>query len=494
MKIEQKYWDMAKYEPLTYLEVANKAIELQIEAQEQAQPVSWNTKYTDSTPKLSVGNSAFEDWFQAQPFATQTGIKQTCRDSYAAGMGDPLVTYATTQAQPEPLSSNFIQTVPDRCDRILWRGNYYHLPIKTSVAQPQPADPHAALRTEYAKQVALGTTGFYLWEFHIKSSGEWLAVTMGGRPIEPSWFKDVQYRYTDVSCYVSKDGEPADPHATLRAEYAKQMAEGTTGFYLWEYRFSSNQAWTPLDHEEFFPDHRYRCTDISCMVSKDGEPAIRMLRTEALALQRQTKDTHDWYSGKMSLPWEGEVFCFDANVIYIYKTESIIKLDGKMVTPAQAMAEWKAKKDTHDIWYKNCGMSEMWVQDPNYFRWHAKTVNDSEYEIRTKQPKLTQIDWSRVPVGVMTKAGEFRGAYLDDSGYLMVDRGRSDTSGILVYPPEEKTLRLAPASEQKWIAVQDDAGGLYEGLSYAKQYDHMLCPISYKVIGLADGYTDGGDI
>jgi hypothetical protein len=230
------------------------------------------------------------------------------------------------------------------------------------------------------------------------------------------------------------------------------------------------------------------------MVSKDGEPAIRMLRTEALALQRQTKDTHDWYSGKMSLPWEGEVFCFDANVIYIYKTESIIKLDGKMVTPAQAMAEWKAKKDTHDIWYKNCGMSEMWVQDPNYFRWHAKTLNDSEYEIRTKQPKLTQIDWSRVPVGVMTNAGEFRGAYLDDSGYLMVDRGRSDTSGILVYPPEEKTLRLAPASEQKWIAVQDDAGGLYEGLSYAKQYDHMLCPISYKVIGLADGYTDGGDI
>jgi hypothetical protein len=69
----------------------------------QAQPVSWNTKYTDSTPKLSVGNSAFEDWFQAQPFATQTGIKQMCRDSYAAGMGDPLVTYVTTQAQPEPV-------------------------------------------------------------------------------------------------------------------------------------------------------------------------------------------------------------------------------------------------------------------------------------------------------------------------------------------------------------------------------------------------------
>jgi hypothetical protein len=57
--------------------------------------VGWrDLKYEDSTPKLSVGNSAFEDWFQSQPFATQVGIKQMCRDSYAAGMGDPLVTYA----------------------------------------------------------------------------------------------------------------------------------------------------------------------------------------------------------------------------------------------------------------------------------------------------------------------------------------------------------------------------------------------------------------
>jgi hypothetical protein len=50
--------------------------------------------YKDSTPLLSVGSSAFEDWFQQQPFATLSGIKQMCRDAYAAGMGDPLVTYA----------------------------------------------------------------------------------------------------------------------------------------------------------------------------------------------------------------------------------------------------------------------------------------------------------------------------------------------------------------------------------------------------------------
>ena len=54
--------------------------------------------YKDSTPKLNVGDSAFEDWFQAAPFACQVGIKQISRDSYAAGMGDPLVTYASPKA------------------------------------------------------------------------------------------------------------------------------------------------------------------------------------------------------------------------------------------------------------------------------------------------------------------------------------------------------------------------------------------------------------
>lgn len=51
--------------------------------------------YTDSTPHLHIGDSAFEDWFQQQPFACQPGIKQIARDAYAAGMGDPLVVAKT---------------------------------------------------------------------------------------------------------------------------------------------------------------------------------------------------------------------------------------------------------------------------------------------------------------------------------------------------------------------------------------------------------------
>lgn len=49
--------------------------------------------YVDSTPLLHVGDSAFEDWYQQHPKAC-TGDKQLARDAYAAGMGDPLVTYA----------------------------------------------------------------------------------------------------------------------------------------------------------------------------------------------------------------------------------------------------------------------------------------------------------------------------------------------------------------------------------------------------------------
>ena len=35
----------------------------------------------------------------------------------------------------ETLTDSFVQQVPDKCDRIVWRGSYYHLP---PAAQPAP--------------------------------------------------------------------------------------------------------------------------------------------------------------------------------------------------------------------------------------------------------------------------------------------------------------------------------------------------------------------
>lgn len=95
----------------------------------QPEPVAIGMRdatYKDSTPKLHVGDSAFEDWFQAQPFATQTGVKQMCRDSYAAGMGDPLVTYATPPEPVEPtcqvknLDTGELKTMTREAAKKLW--------------------------------------------------------------------------------------------------------------------------------------------------------------------------------------------------------------------------------------------------------------------------------------------------------------------------------------------------------------------------------------
>lgn len=49
---------------------------------------------------------------------------------------------AIQQAESESLTDTFVQTVPDKCDRILWRGRYLHLPIP----YPAPGVPDDVVR------------------------------------------------------------------------------------------------------------------------------------------------------------------------------------------------------------------------------------------------------------------------------------------------------------------------------------------------------------
>lgn len=37
-------------------------------------------------------------------------------------------------ARAEALTTTYVQQVPDHCDRITWRGSYFHLPIATPQA------------------------------------------------------------------------------------------------------------------------------------------------------------------------------------------------------------------------------------------------------------------------------------------------------------------------------------------------------------------------
>ncbi len=44
----------------------------------------------------------------------------------------------------EPLTDSYVQMVPDKCDRIVWRNHYYHLPLTT----PQPTQAQAGAQPD----------------------------------------------------------------------------------------------------------------------------------------------------------------------------------------------------------------------------------------------------------------------------------------------------------------------------------------------------------
>lgn len=45
--------------------------------------------------------------------------------------------YLRSQQEPEVGKLGFVQTVPDHCDRITWRGAYLHLPLTSAPAVPK---------------------------------------------------------------------------------------------------------------------------------------------------------------------------------------------------------------------------------------------------------------------------------------------------------------------------------------------------------------------
>jgi hypothetical protein len=167
---------------------------------------------------------------------------------------------------------------------------------------------------------------------------------------EPSDQSGERVRHTQEAGRIE-----VDPHATLRAEYAKQVKDGTTGFYLWELMTTANpDVWQRKmtgEKPDWTATTQYRYIDISCMVSKDGEPAIRMLRTDAQELQAELGDTVEWshattdgrsYTGYAT---NNKSIRFSlATGTYTYRT---IKLDGRMVTPTHSqIAEWREEFET----------------------------------------------------------------------------------------------------------------------------------------------------
>ena len=222
---------------------------------------------------------------------------------------------------------------------------------------------------------------------------------------------------------------PVDPHAALRAEYAKQVKEGTTGFYLWEFKNGMTTTWTAVNDGlgMFYSINQYRCTDISCMVALKGEPAVRMLRTEAQELQRELGDTVEWSLCGITFLWEGDVFTFEANRTYTYAPKAL-----KQVS---------------------------WSDMPQFVKVQHKT---------TKQ--------------TFTFLG------VDKFGYLEVFR--RDCGDYSYNPP---ALELVPASEQPWIAVNGKfnkvEGLIYETKADAGCGTSDRDIACFKITGIAKGYV-----
>lgn len=133
---------------------------------------------------------------------------------------------------------------------------------------------------------------------------------------------------------------------------------------------------------------------------------ITMTREAAQTLQRELGDTVEWESPqglKTSEPLHK--LWFDAEGIYTYKTKATIKLDGKMVTREQAMAEWESKKETCDAycWTDSC---PSWDKNPDACGGDfigIEEVNGIEYQLRAKPAKVVLWEGSRDDVIALLK-------------------------------------------------------------------------------------------
>ena len=84
-------------------------------------------------------------------------------------------------ASAEPLTETYVQTVPDKCDRIVWRGSYYHLPLR-AVAQ----EPVASIKTlaRYEPDTVYIGTGEYIAECVRADDGDYYLAADADAAIE----------------------------------------------------------------------------------------------------------------------------------------------------------------------------------------------------------------------------------------------------------------------------------------------------------------------
>lgn len=99
------------------------------EALQKAEDEYW----MNGSPEFRTGFHAALAWLRSQgePVAWMNAKKDMTYFGHYNPDDVPLF-LAPQPAIPddvEPLTDSFVQTVPDKCDRIVWRGHYYQLPF-----------------------------------------------------------------------------------------------------------------------------------------------------------------------------------------------------------------------------------------------------------------------------------------------------------------------------------------------------------------------------
>ena len=340
--------------PIMDLDVVNKAIEIALAEQQESEYI------TAEQARELVRNGGEAE------YSFDNVVWYTCRkDSSYRPLG---IKYRAIKAQPEPADLK-CGGGHDGSDYCSWCGGA----MWVNVPEVCPVRARDSLQKQKEKMEVLAF-GCQLESPSTTHCEKWCGLN---------------------GCSVTFKEQPADPHAGLRAEYAKQVAEGTVGFYLWEYG-ANDSLWIKCASEpKFTRTMQYRYTDISCMVAKQGEPAKRMLRTEAQELQRSFGDTVEWDCSELQITERSGAkvpFDFNRECTYTYAPKATIKLDGKMVTPEQAAAEWEAKKETCDVWYRSDNFLEWEIEkvfSGKYaHNWNKRSqVSGAEYELRPKALK-----------------------------------------------------------------------------------------------------------
>jgi hypothetical protein len=224
-----------------------------------------------------------------------------------------------------------------------------------------------------------------LWEYKTISTDGYRPMEIAGLPCEPSWIKDVEYRCTDISCYISKDGEPAIRMLRTEAQKLQQQLGNTVEWRINQSDWLPN---LPMDfHNKGVFTYRAKAT-----IKLGGNMVLRDAAWREISLSDKDLYTR-WRGGEWRISEAkncGELNDINwKNAEYELRPKATIKLNGNMVTPEQAAAEWEAKRETHERFVKWETIDDFLYLNNNNLNFVLHSRQKFEYELRPKQPTWT---------------------------------------------------------------------------------------------------------